>query len=85
MIVFALIAPALGLPVALSVASFGALWYGSEMLLAAAIGWRLSPLSPMYAMARDLMLPVLFTAACVATILSGAATKCRSSACGRAG
>jgi ceramide glucosyltransferase len=63
MLVFALIAPALGLPVALSVASFGAVWYSSEMLLAAAAGWHLSPLSPLYAMARDLILPVLFVAA----------------------
>jgi ceramide glucosyltransferase len=63
MIVLALIAPALGLPVALSVASLGALWYGSEMLLAAAAGWHLSPLSPLHALTRDLMLPVLFISA----------------------
>jgi ceramide glucosyltransferase len=63
LIVSALIAAALGLPVALSVASFGAVWYGSEMLLAAAIGWHLSPLSPLYAIARDLILPILFVAA----------------------
>jgi ceramide glucosyltransferase len=63
MIVLALIAPALGLPVALSVASLGALWYGSEILLAAVAGWHLSPLSPLHALARDLMLPVLFISA----------------------
>ncbi|MBX9773286.1 MAG: glycosyltransferase [Xanthobacteraceae bacterium] len=37
-----------------------ALWYGAEMLLAAAAGWHLPPLYPLQAMARDVMLPVLW-------------------------
>ena len=43
--------------------SFGALWYGGEMLLAAAAGWHVSPLYPLYGLARDLLLPVLFVSA----------------------
>jgi ceramide glucosyltransferase len=42
------------------VAALGALWYGSEMLLAAAAGWHLSPRYPLCCLARDLLLPVLF-------------------------
>ena len=32
----------------LCVAAFAALWYGAEMALAAAAGWHVSPLSPLY-------------------------------------
>ncbi len=60
MIALAFVAHAVGLPVALSVGSLAALWYGSEMLLAAAAGWHLSALYPLYGLARDLLLPVLF-------------------------
>ena len=36
------------------------LWYGAEMVLAAAAGWHVSPLAPIYGIIRDLLLPVLF-------------------------
>lgn len=35
-------------------------WYGAEMLLAAAAGWHLPLLYPLHAMLRDLLLPVLW-------------------------
>ncbi len=63
MIALAYIAPAVGLPAAPSVGSLAALWYGSEMLLAAVAGWHLSVLHPLYGLARDLLLPVLFVSA----------------------
>ena len=63
MIVLACVAPALGLPPGLSAVSLGAVWYGGEMLLAAAAGWHLSALYPLYGLARDLLLPVLFVSA----------------------
>jgi ceramide glucosyltransferase len=56
----AVLANAFGLPVVLSVGAFAAFWYGGEMILAAAAGWHLSPLTPLYGLARDLLLPVLF-------------------------
>jgi ceramide glucosyltransferase len=63
MIGIAFLAGAMGLPMSLCVAGFAALWYGAEMTLAAAAGWPVSPLSPLYGLVRDLMLPVLFVAA----------------------
>jgi ceramide glucosyltransferase len=63
MIVLACVAPALGLPPGLSAVSLGAVWYGGEMLLAASAGWHLSALYPLYGLARDLLLPVLFVSA----------------------
>ena len=57
MIALAIVAPALGLPPTLSVAALGVLWYGGEMLLAAAAGWHLSALYPLYCLARDLPCP----------------------------
>jgi len=60
MIAFALAAPALGLPVALGVMSFGLLWYGSETLFAAVAGWHVSVRYPFICLARDAVLPVLF-------------------------
>jgi ceramide glucosyltransferase len=63
MIAIAALANAAGLPLALSVGTFGALWYGGEMLLAAAAGWHLSPFYPLYGVARDLLIPVLFVRA----------------------
>ncbi len=45
------------------VAALGAVWFGSEALLARAAGWHLSPLSPLAWVARDLMLPVLWVQA----------------------
>jgi ceramide glucosyltransferase len=63
MIALACIAPALGLPPVPSVAALAALWYGGEMLLAAAAGWHLPALYPLYGLARDLSLPFLFVGA----------------------
>ncbi len=63
MIAVAFLAVALGLPLALCVAGFAALWYGAEMALAAAAGWHVSPLSPLYGLMRDLLLPALFVSA----------------------
>ncbi|MFZ0526454.1 MAG: ceramide glucosyltransferase [Xanthobacteraceae bacterium] len=63
MIGVAFLAGALGFPVTVCVAGFAALWYGAEMALAAAARWHISPLSPLYGIIRDLLLPVLFVAA----------------------
>ena len=63
MIGVAFLANAFGLPVTLCVAGFTALWYGAEMALAAAAGWHVSPLSPLYGLIRDLLLPALFVSA----------------------
>ena len=63
MIALAFICAATGLPLAASVGSFAALWYGGEMLLAAAAGWHLSMAYPLYGLARDLLLPALFVTA----------------------
>jgi len=54
------LAKAFDLPLAVCLAGFGILWYGSEMLLAVAAGWHVSLLYPVYGFVRDLMLPVLF-------------------------
>ena len=51
------------LPVALCAAGFAALWYGGEMMLAAAAGWHVTMLYPVYGLTRDLLLPVLFVRA----------------------
>jgi ceramide glucosyltransferase len=42
------------------VGGLAALWYGSEMLLAALAGWHLPILYPVHALVRDLLLPVLW-------------------------
>jgi ceramide glucosyltransferase len=60
MIAVAIVAGGLGLPVALSLGAFGALWYGGEMILAAVAGWHLPALYPLYGLARDLLVPALF-------------------------
>ena len=60
MVALAGVAAALGVPPTLSVAALSAVWYGGEMLLAAAAGWHLSARYPFYCVARDLLLPVLF-------------------------
>jgi len=63
MIALGFVCAALGWPLALSVGALGTLWYGGEMLLAAAAGWHSSALYPVYGLARDLLLPVLFVTA----------------------
>ena len=63
LIALAFICAATGLPLAASVGALAALWYGGEMLLAAAAGWHLPKTYPLYGLARDLLLPVLFVSA----------------------
>jgi len=59
----AILASAFGWPALVCTAGFGAIWYGGEMTLAAAAGWHVSPLHPLYGLLRDLMLPALFVGA----------------------
>jgi len=63
MIALGFVCAVLGWPVGLSVGVLGTLWYGGEMLLAAAAGWHSSAFYPLYGLARDLLLPVLFVSA----------------------
>jgi ceramide glucosyltransferase len=56
----AVVAGAVGLPAMLCAGLLGVVWYGGEMLLAAAAEWHLPALYPLYGLARDLLLPVLF-------------------------
>jgi len=60
MIAAAFVASAFGLPAALCAGVLGVIWYGGEMLLAAAAEWHLPALYPLYGLARDCLLPVLF-------------------------
>ena len=60
MIAAAIVASAVGLPATLCAGLLGVVWYGGEMLLAAAAEWHLPALYPLYGLARDLLLPVLF-------------------------
>jgi ceramide glucosyltransferase len=46
--------------IVLASALFLGAWYGAEMLLASAAGWHLGLLSPLHAMLRDALLPVLW-------------------------
>jgi ceramide glucosyltransferase len=57
------VAQAIGLPPITSAVAFAALWYGGEMLLAAAGDWHVPALYPLYGLARDCLLPVLFVTA----------------------
>jgi ceramide glucosyltransferase len=63
LIALAFICAATGLPLAASVGALAALWYGGEMLLAAAARWHLPKAYPLYGLARDLLLPALFVSA----------------------
>lgn len=47
-------------PVVPAVLLFALVWYGAEMALAYAARWHLSPLYPVQALLRDLLLPVLW-------------------------
>ena len=60
MVAAAIVASAVGLPAALCAGLLGVIWYGGEMLLAAEAEWHLPALYPLYGLARDLLLPVLF-------------------------
>ncbi|HTV35756.1 MAG TPA: ceramide glucosyltransferase [Xanthobacteraceae bacterium] len=63
MIAVGIVANGAGISAILAAATFGAFWYGGEMLLAACAGWPVSPLSPLYGLVRDLLLPPLFFSA----------------------
>jgi ceramide glucosyltransferase len=63
MIAVAIVAHGLGAAAIPIAALFGVLWYAGEMLLAAVAGWPVSALSPLCAVTRDLLLPVLFFSA----------------------
>lgn len=52
-----------GLPVGIAVVGFAALWYGAKLTLARAAGWHVPYTSPLAALTRDALLPVLFVAA----------------------
>jgi ceramide glucosyltransferase len=56
------VAGAADLPVAAIGATFLALWYAAEALLAYAAGWHLSHRSPVAWILRDLLLPPLWVA-----------------------
>jgi ceramide glucosyltransferase len=60
MIAAVIVASAIGLPAALCAGLLGVVWYGGEMLLAVAADWHLPALYPLYGLARDLLLPILF-------------------------
>ena len=62
------VAHAIGLPSITSAVAFAALWYGGEMLLAAAGDWHVPALYPLYGLMRDCLLPVLFFKALAAAI-----------------
>ena len=59
----ALVSGGFGLSPILGAAIFATFWYGAEMLLAAAAGWPVSALSPLYGLTRDVVLPALFVSA----------------------
>jgi ceramide glucosyltransferase len=63
MLAIATMASAFGWPIMPCVGTFGAFWYGGEMVLAVAAGWHVPLPYPLYGLARDLMLPALFVAA----------------------
>jgi ceramide glucosyltransferase len=63
MIAIGIVANGLGFSAVLAAATFGAFWYGGEMLLAIFAGWPVSALSPLYGLVRDLLLPPLFFSA----------------------
>src|SRR5262249_44915367 len=60
LILCGLLAALLGLPIAASVVGFAAIWFGAEMILSKLAGWPLSVAYPVYAVTRDLMLPVIW-------------------------
>jgi ceramide glucosyltransferase len=49
-----------GLPTGVAVAGLAAAWYGLETLLVWAAGWHFTPLFPLHAATRDLLLPALW-------------------------
>ena len=48
------------LPASPFVLALGLAWYGGEIALARVTGWHLSPLYPVQALLRDLLLPILW-------------------------
>jgi hypothetical protein len=60
MMAAAIVVSAAGLSPALGAGALGAIWYGSEMLLAATAEWHLPFFYPVYGLMRDCLLPILF-------------------------
>ena len=54
------VAYAAGVPVATSVAVLATAWYGAETALVKVARWHLTPLYPVHAIVRDLLLPALW-------------------------
>jgi ceramide glucosyltransferase len=63
MIALAFVASDFGISPMLAVTSLAVLWYGGETSLAAVAGWHLSAFYPLYCLARDFTLPILFVKA----------------------
>jgi ceramide glucosyltransferase len=56
----AIVASELDQPIAAAILGFAILWYGAEAVLARRAGWHVSWRSPVCAITRDLLMPVLF-------------------------
>jgi ceramide glucosyltransferase len=63
----ACVAHGVGLSVTATVAALALAWYGLEMTLVRAVRWHLTPLYPVIAMLRDLLLPALWIDAWIGT------------------
>lgn len=60
MIALGTLAHAMNWPVTILVIALAFLWYGGEIALARAARWHISPLYPVHAVVRDLLLPFLW-------------------------
>jgi ceramide glucosyltransferase len=60
MIALGIVALAMDWPTIPLVLALALVWYGAEMALTRAAGWHLSPLYPLHALLRDLLLPALW-------------------------
>jgi ceramide glucosyltransferase len=60
-------AEAAAVPAPIVIGALAAVWYGAEMVLARVSRWHLSPLYPVHAALRDLLLPALWVDAWIGT------------------
>jgi ceramide glucosyltransferase len=60
-------AEAAAVPAPIVIGALAAVWYGAEMVLARMSRWHLSPLYPVHAVLRDLLLPALWVDAWIGT------------------
>jgi ceramide glucosyltransferase len=60
-------ADAAAVPAPIVIGALAAVWYGAEMVLARVSRWHLSPLYPVHAALRDLLLPALWVDAWIGT------------------